>query len=98
VRLGPAGRIARTRNLNNLLRILQVQDPGGEDISGFIIIQFSLIQLNMYLLKCRLKSTGVNYKTSTKTNKTQTQYKYIKQITKQRNQNNVAGKKTKEKY
>jgi hypothetical protein len=46
-------------------------------------------------LKCRLKSTGVNYKTSTKTNKTQTQYKYIKQITKQRNQNNIAEKKQK---
>ena len=63
-------------------------------MSGFIIIQFSLIQLSRYLLKCRLNSTGANYKTSTKT---QTKHKCRtnaqKQITKQKkNKNNMAGK------
>jgi len=69
VRLGPAGRMARTRYLNSLLRILQTRPRGEGNISGFIPIQFSLIELNRYLLKCRLNNTGVNYKTNTKTQK-----------------------------
>jgi len=59
--------MARTRNLNSLLKILQYKTREGT--SRFIIIQFSFIQLNRYLLKSRFNSTGVNYKTNTKTQK-----------------------------